>query len=457
VAMAMHAERVVSRNASCPCGSHRRYRDCCGSISCVAPRSTALADTLADESLRLHQQGALDAARHGYERVLSLAPDHFNAMHMLGVVALQQKRPLDAVRLLLAAGRAVGWRDPGVCHDCRLALRAAVREHDASGNLAERRAKLAATRAERLAAGSGRFAANEPLVSVLLPSYRHARFIETALRSVYAQSWKHLELIVIDDGSPDDSPLRIARLLRECPFPHRFIARENRGAHATINEALAMANGHYVNVLNSDDAFAPDRIALCVELVHRAGARWGFGLCTIIDERGEPIPVGAPIAASLHALIAGASTSAPASDCFLEGNPAISSGNLFVETSLARQIGGFSALRYNHDWNFCLGALLRDEPVLIEEPLYRYRLHGRNTIGEDKADARKEADQIIGAYLRQTARPFRPANPLALCEVDDPLPWSNAWLLPASSDGAFGQRAELLGAWADGIRNSMPR
>lgn len=127
----------------------------------------------------------------------------------------------------------------------------------------------------------------QPLVSVVIPSYCHAAFVVECLESVYRQTWPHPELIVIDDGSRDESVALIRESLKSCPFPHSFIARENRGAHATINEGIALAKGEYINILNSDDRFAPDRTVRMVDSVAAIGAAWGFAGVDIIDATGQ--------------------------------------------------------------------------------------------------------------------------------------------------------------------------
>src|SRR5436309_3291239 len=83
-------------------------------------------------------------------------------------------------------------------------------------------------------------------VSVVVPSYNHAPFVEAALRSVFNQTHAPARLLVIDDGSRDGSPRVIERVLNdECPFPCELIARENRGLCATLNEGLAKTRGAY--------------------------------------------------------------------------------------------------------------------------------------------------------------------------------------------------------------------
>ena len=94
-------------------------------------------------------------------------------------------------------------------------------------------------------------------VSVVVPSYNHARFIESTLRSIIKQTFRPAELLVIDDGSSDESPTIIERTLGECPFPCEFVARDNRGLCATLNEGFERTHGDYFAYLGSDDLWLP--------------------------------------------------------------------------------------------------------------------------------------------------------------------------------------------------------
>src|SRR5512132_2823895 len=124
-----------------------------------------------------------------------------------------------------------------------------------------------------------------PDVSVVVPSYNHARFIETTLRSIAKQNTLPKELLVIDDGSSDDSPGIIERVLRDFPFPSELIARENRGLCATLNEGLAKTSGKYFAYLGSDDLWLPGFLSQRVQLLEsRADAVLGYGHAYFIDE-----------------------------------------------------------------------------------------------------------------------------------------------------------------------------
>lgn len=97
-----------------------------------------------------------------------------------------------------------------------------------------------------------------PKVSVILPSYNHEPYVESAVRSVMEQTGVDFELIVIDDGSKDRSPEILKRLSEELGF--MFIHRPNKGVVATLNEALSLARGLYVCSFSSDDIMPPDRL-----------------------------------------------------------------------------------------------------------------------------------------------------------------------------------------------------
>jgi alpha-1,3-rhamnosyltransferase len=123
-----------------------------------------------------------------------------------------------------------------------------------------------------------------PKVSVVVPSFNHASFIQTTLRSIFNQTQAPAQLLVIDDGSSDGSPEIIERILQDCPFPSELIARSNRGLCATLNEGLAGTSGDYFAYLASDDVWLPDFLEARVSLLEAAPqAVLGYGHCFLID------------------------------------------------------------------------------------------------------------------------------------------------------------------------------
>jgi glycosyltransferase involved in cell wall biosynthesis len=99
-----------------------------------------------------------------------------------------------------------------------------------------------------------------PLVSVIIPVYNGGRFLRAALESVFAQTYRGFELIVVDDGSADDSGV-IAQ-----SFPDvRYIHQTNQGVAAARNNGIEVARGEYFAFLDQDDLWAPEKLKLQVD------------------------------------------------------------------------------------------------------------------------------------------------------------------------------------------------
>lgn len=127
-------------------------------------------------------------------------------------------------------------------------------------------------------------------ISVLIPSYNHAPFIERTLRSIFKQTHAPKKLIVIDDGSKDESAQIIAQVLQDCPFENEFITRENRGLCATLNEGFEKTDGEFFAYLGSDDIWLPTFLEKQIALLNqRNKAVLAFGHAFLIDENEQII------------------------------------------------------------------------------------------------------------------------------------------------------------------------
>lgn len=216
-------------------------------------------------------------------------------------------------------------------------------------------------------------------VSVVIPCYNHAHYLARCIQSVFDQSYLDVEIILIDDGSSDQC-LRIAReLKRHSPFEMSIIAQNNRGAHATINRGIAISNGQYINVLNSDDYFHPDRLASCIETLNSASSELVFARVAYINQFDDDMSANDEYACDLRVKQDAIRDYPTVGYSLLESNVAISTGNFFFSKVLFNEIGPFDDLKYCHDWDFILRALLHTEPVYIDKDLYFYRLHQSNS------------------------------------------------------------------------------
>ena len=127
-----------------------------------------------------------------------------------------------------------------------------------------------------------------PLVSVAIPAYNHAEFIEACLASVCAQTYPELELVLIDDGSKDGT-LEIAGRFLE-PRRERFRRivlerQENQGVSATSNAAIAACQGEWIHLLGSDDVLYPDKI----ERMQQAIEAWNCADLALVHADADTI------------------------------------------------------------------------------------------------------------------------------------------------------------------------
>lgn len=400
--------KEAPRNAPCSCGSGKRYKECCGRLPGAGADAPSSVAGRMNEALAA-QAGDPRRAEAIYREVLAEAPDLPDALHMLGVLRFERGECREAASLILRALDLTAWRFGTFRYNLGLVVAKAYREQ------AERDRDAALGRVSPARATASAVGAGGPIVAIVVPCYNHARFVERALESVFGQTYRRLELVVIDDGSSDDSAGIIRRTLDGSPFPHRFVARDNQGATATINQAIAMSSAPFVNVLNSDDWFSEHRIALMIERVVAAGADWGFSEVAYADDAGRTIdPKVDRRAATLSAVAGAASRHATVGFSFFVGNVAISSGNLFFSRAMWQRIGGFGELRYNHDWEFGLRALRVAEPVFVPAPTYHYRLHRANTISAAIGDGgMNEANRMLAEFFRWASTAGASENPLA--------------------------------------------
>src|SRR5574341_12560 len=98
-----------------------------------------------------------------------------------------------------------------------------------------------------------------PIVSVIIPSYNHEKYVEECIDSVMRQTYPNIELIVIDDGSSDNSDSVIRKSLEKHCHKFRYIRKLNEGVPKTLNLGLKLSSGKYVSIIASDDVMLPQK------------------------------------------------------------------------------------------------------------------------------------------------------------------------------------------------------
>ena len=229
-------------------------------------------------------------------------------------------------------------------------------------------------------------------ITVIVPSYQHAAFIESTLRSVLAQEHTHLKVLVADDSSSDKT-VEVARGLAD-PRIEVTVNPVNLGLGNSVLKALERVTTPYVALLNSDDLLHPEHLSRCCAVLDaEAQISLVASNLFLIDERGgELTPANASLihdGIQIHdwaQWFKQVVPQAPLDDgqqfgALLERNYLITSSNLVARTDWLRsQAPALKSLKYCLDWRLFLEAALTHSLRHLPERLVAYRLHRSNTV-----------------------------------------------------------------------------
>lgn len=125
------------------------------------------------------------------------------------------------------------------------------------------------------------------VVSVIMPMYNAADYVSEAIESVCAQGYTDWELVIVDDGSKDESP-RIAREYAGRDSRIQYYRREANGGIADArNTGVSLAKGRYIAFLDSDDRWLPDKLERQMQFMEETGAHFCHSACAVINKDGE--------------------------------------------------------------------------------------------------------------------------------------------------------------------------
>lgn len=212
-------------------------------------------------------------------------------------------------------------------------------------------------------------------VSVIIPTYKHRDFVLATLESVFAQTFADYEVIVINDGSPDDT----AELLRPLAEAGRirYIEQENQGQSAARNRGISESRGEFIALLDDDDLWPPDKLEWQVKaLRENADAVMVYGGASLVETQFV-LTKGDQGEHRLH-LCKEASVGS-AYEEFLVENPTSSPGQTLMRADAVKQLHGFDEKIWGAD-DYDLYVRLSKRGKFIYHPrlaLY-YRLHADN-------------------------------------------------------------------------------
>lgn len=238
------------------------------------------------------------------------------------------------------------------------------------------------------------------LVSIIIPSYNHSQFIAEAIESVLNQTYKNNELIIIDDGSRDDSLSVIEKYRKSGSV--KIVSQANRGAHNTINRGIELSGGKYISILNSDDVYHEKRIERCMDAIEHHGCDMVFTDLRYVDSESRPV-VGEK--ADFYSNLKATSMAMAPENVFWQNNVAVTTSNFFILKKAINKIGTFRNLRYCHDWDWMLRCVTNGTYTWLHEELLSYRDHESNTIKEGNTWAHMiENSFVLSSFMVRYAK-----------------------------------------------------
>lgn len=204
-----------------------------------------------------------------------------------------------------------------------------------------------------------------PLVTVVVPCYNHDKYVKETIESIVNQTYKNIELIVIDDGSSDNSVQVIQELADKYKFT--FIYRPNKGLSATLNEAIKLSKGKYFAGCASDDIYMLDKIEKQVEFMEQ-NPQYGmcYGKITQFEESGlkaKKLPVIGKSGWIFKDLLYGCLIATPST---------------FIKKIVLDDVGEYDEKLWIEDWDMWLRIAQKYQIGFINEYFTYYRRHDTN-------------------------------------------------------------------------------
>ena len=211
---------------------------------------------------------------------------------------------------------------------------------------------------------------NNPLVSIVMPSFQQAEFLEEAVRSVLDQQYPDVELLVLDPGSTDGSRELLVTLRKEYGERLTLNFEPDQGQSDAINRGLTRANGRILGWLNSDDRLRPGALTKIADWLDSPQPRWVYGRAGMIDAKGKPL--GSFIVQYKNWRSRRFSRLKLLTENFI---PQMA---VFWNRAIWEKIGGLDLDRHlDMDYDLWLRFAKVSEPLVLQDTLADFRVHGK--------------------------------------------------------------------------------
>lgn len=234
-------------------------------------------------------------------------------------------------------------------------------------------------------------------LSIIIPSYNSGKYLEKCLNSIFVQSYRNFEVIVVDEYSTDNSLEILTRLHKLHKNLHIVLTRI-KGQSAHINIGMERAKGDVVAYMCADDIYEPRCFELIAKCFENPEVQWAYGKSKIIDGEGKEIRSIVTKAKEFFQKRYSYTT--------LQCVDYIVILTVFSRRQFQQQVGEYNAnLKYGMDYDYCLRAGKKSRPIFIDKYLASWRAHGGST---SEKEHKAEAKQALGIQRRFSRWWFRP-------------------------------------------------
>jgi glycosyltransferase involved in cell wall biosynthesis len=249
-----------------------------------------------------------------------------------------------------------------------------------------------------------------PIVSVCVASYNHARFLPAMLDGLLSQTFRDFEIVVVDDGSTDNSMGVLQTYANRNPEIMRVYTHSggrNRGISATVNLGFEKSRGKYWCMHDSDDISYSHRLARQVAFLERhPEVGWVYGMADLIDSSGAPLRPSLATSETPYPINGWEGSDLSFCTDLVEhliwDNP-IAAVTTIIRRECALRIGLWDEAVLYGDWEYWIRLAAHYSPVFISGSIIKYRVHGRNASLEVAREARLDRSLEVMKSARQKA------------------------------------------------------
>lgn len=238
---------------------------------------------------------------------------------------------------------------------------------------------------------------NMPKVSIIIPTYNRAKLLSEAIESALSQTYQDFEIIVIDDGSMDNTNEMIELYIKKHPQKVNYFYQVNKGLSSARNSGIRKARGEYIAFLDSDDRWLPNKLEIQMKIIDEEKVDFVYSYA-YVEIDGRMSTQFKPSAPALNFY-----------DLFVKGKSLVIS-TVVIKRDYIEKAGMFDeTLRVAEDCDLWIRVLLCYKVKFIDTPLIIYRVHNSN-LSSDMEIINKAGIKICLKLLKSNAVPKNIVN-----------------------------------------------